>query len=510
MYRKRDDLETLIKSLSNGEKRFLHNTFKGLSASENKPMYLELFEALKASKSDQPNDNHTFSGKVLTTKKRFLYKAIFKHLRQLHDELSVNTIIQNRLTDIEIMYNHSLPDQALILLSKTYNLAVDNEKFGLLLQILDWEKRLNIALEIPTRSVEEIQREEKAVMQRLTQVNNLVSQYSHVMQLKKQYGYVKGTAKGLLEKDILQSPNFVSQSDCLSQKARYYRNLILSVYYWMIYDHQSSFETSAELLTDPTSNILINDYVSGLLQHITSCVCLTRFDEALNGIMFSQMYIEMNYLNESNPFRHLYFAYSTSYRLIIYGYKGERSKTKTTLKYAELKLSENIPLPLETRHVLLGNMMNAYISIDDLAKAENIWKELFAIPATKIRKDIFADLFLVRIFFFMQTKEYDLIPPVADAALRYYRGAKDSRLQFDVEMPIALLFSKAHNFEDRRELQKVFTQCRKIISDFIEKLAMPVPFQEHYSRYLIWIDAIEKEMPFYEAAKEWYGVLHKE
>lgn len=45
---------------------------------------------------------------------------------------------------------------------------------------------------------------------------------------------------------------------------------------------------------------------------------------------------------------------------------------------------------------------------------------------------------------------------------------------------------------------------REIITNFISRVS-DIGFQEHYSRYQIWCDAIENDKPFYKAAQRWYA-----
>ena len=339
MYQKKDDLSALIYSLSNGEKRYLHNVFKEETPTGDKPMYLQLFETLKNRKSQTPNNNSATSGRVLTANKRFLLKHILKNLRTLHEELSTNIILNNKLSDIEIIYNHGLSDQAMVILNKAHRIAEEQEKFSLLLQILDWEKRLAISVNNPVRSIETINEEEIQVLRKMLQINNLVGLYSRIVLLKKKHGYAKGAIREMVETEIIQSVDFPSEKECLSEKAKFYHNLIFSIYYWMTYQHLNEFKSSKALLSEKVHNILISDYVGGIHQHITSCVCLLRFNEALQGLKISQIYIEKNYSNDSNPNKQNYIAHFISYNLIIYGYKGEMAQLSEILWSVKERIS---------------------------------------------------------------------------------------------------------------------------------------------------------------------------
>ncbi|MNU14555.1 hypothetical protein D3C71_26680 [compost metagenome] len=499
MYQKKDDLSVLIESLSNGEKRYLHKIFKAENAGEDKPMYLELFNTIRNAKSQIQKKIPEYTGRVLTANKRFLLKHVLKNLRSLHEELSTNIVLNNRLTDIEIIYNHGLSDQAMVILGKALRLAREQEKFSLLLQLLDWEKRLSIAVNHPERSIEQINIEESHVLSQMLQISNLIGLYSKIILLKKKHGYAKGSIKDIVEIEIVHSPEFPDESHCLSEKASFYRNLILSIYYWMTFQHQLAFGFSKSLLNEQIHNILINDFVDGIHQHITSCVCLLRFDEALNGLRFSQIYIDKHFPFDSNPNKQKYIAHYISYSLIIYSYQGKLSQLKEVLQFAEHKLPQCSFLNNETRQVVLGNMMNAYMGIGDFDQAERIWSML-SYELKDVRRDIYADLFIFRIFFLLHTKQYVLLESASRSALRFYNNQNT----YPFEYPIAHIFSKPHDYSNSKIVDKILNQCTAYIVKYINSLNLPIPFQEHYSRYLIWLNAIGVKTAFYEIAKEWY------
>lgn len=507
MYQKKDDLTALIHSLSSGEKRYLHNTFKEERSNGDAPMYLQLFDTIKNSKSQKQEYNLGFSGRVLTANKRFLLRHILKNLRSLHEEFSSNIVLNNKLSDIEIIYNHGLSDQAMVILNKATRIAREQEKFSLLLQILDWEKRLSIAVNNPIRSIESINEEEILVLKKMLQINNLVGLYSRIVLSKKKYGYAKGSIRESIEDEIIKSRDFPTEKECISEKAKFYHNLILSIYYWMTFQHLKEFETTKALLNEKVHNILISDYVAGVHQHITSCVCLLRFEEALQGLKISRIYIDKNYSNDSNPNKQNYIAHYVSYNLIIYGYKGALAQLSETLRYGEYILPECTSINNETRHVVLGNMMNGYLAIGDLENSERIWHTLFNLEGKDLRKDIFADLFIFRIFFLIQSKEFSLIMTICRSALRYYRISDNPGEQFKFEYPIALLFNKPHEYEDKKTVDNLLKKCASMVNIFIDQLKLPIKFQEHYTRYLIWIQSLLDNEPYYKTASQWHSKI---
>ncbi|HAK29666.1 MAG TPA: hypothetical protein DCO90_10610, partial [Sphingobacterium sp.] len=175
MYRKKDDLEQLIKSLTSSEKAHITKTFK---QSKEDSMYVSLYEEIQNAKSLASPPDSRLRGKVLINKKYVLYETILKHLKQMHATLSPDVEIQNLLADVEILYNHSLAGQAMRLLVKARSIAEINEKYGLYLQVLNWEQKLSIVMNSPLRSIEAIRTEEEDILAKTAQINLLLSFYS--------------------------------------------------------------------------------------------------------------------------------------------------------------------------------------------------------------------------------------------------------------------------------------------------------------------------------------------
>jgi len=148
--------------------------------------------------------------------------------------------------------------------------------------------------------------------------------------------------------------------------------------------------------------------------------------------------------------------------------------------------------------------MVSYMGLHQLDNAREVRERILDMQSVMIRLDIHTDLYFFQLFYLMQSKIYDLIKPAAQAALRFFRKNEDAQKVFAVEMPIALLLSKDHNYEDKKVRAILLAKCRHIVADFISKLRGAINFQEHYSRYMIWFEAIENGIPYHEAAREWF------
>jgi hypothetical protein len=102
----------------------------------------------------------------------FLNKVQFlKSLRGYGEKDSVDIQLQNQLSEIEILYNKKLGALCAILIEKTREMASKQEKFGLLLQVFTWERKLKFLSDRTIRSEREISADEKSVLNKYHNLN---------------------------------------------------------------------------------------------------------------------------------------------------------------------------------------------------------------------------------------------------------------------------------------------------------------------------------------------------
>ncbi len=139
--KKQEQLFYLIKSLSKSEKRNFrrNNTF-----SKN---YLQLFDAIDSQEEYNNNEikdlfkNTKFINQLHVTK-NYLTKQILRSLRNDNSTISVDTRLNNSLSEIEILYKRELFDYCLQLIQKAEKLAEQFEKHNYLNIILNWKRKI--------------------------------------------------------------------------------------------------------------------------------------------------------------------------------------------------------------------------------------------------------------------------------------------------------------------------------------------------------------------------------
>lgn len=145
---KKEELFTLIKSLSKSEKRYF-KLFCGQTASE--ANYLKLFEAIDQQeeyderKIRQKFKSEKFS-KQLHVTKNYLLQLILKSLRNFHSKISKDAELKDALRNVEILYHKELYQQCKTELKKAEAVALAFEINSSLTEVMSWRRKLEQAI----------------------------------------------------------------------------------------------------------------------------------------------------------------------------------------------------------------------------------------------------------------------------------------------------------------------------------------------------------------------------
>lgn len=138
------ELFDLIKSLSKSEKRFFKLSSSLQSGDKN---YLKIFDAIE--KQNEYNEQelkdlfkHETFIKHLPSEKNHLYKLILKSLRNYYAESSISSILRTEIKNIEILLRKGLYKEADKFLQRAKKMAIDNEKFYYVFELINLEKQL--------------------------------------------------------------------------------------------------------------------------------------------------------------------------------------------------------------------------------------------------------------------------------------------------------------------------------------------------------------------------------
>ncbi|MBK8580815.1 MAG: hypothetical protein LKM36_13065 [Flavobacteriales bacterium] len=219
------ELYDLIHSLTKSEKRFfkLHSALQ--SGEKN---YLRLFDAIHAQSGgyDEAALKKQFAKETfiqhLPSEKNHLYKLILKALRSYHAESSVSGQLKQQVSNIEILYNKSLYEEASKVLVRAKRVAKENERYYLWFELLTWEKML---LEEAYQSgnfsndVGELIAEEDIVLGKLRNLAAYHVLYAKINYVFRSGGYVRTPEEHAIVEEISDHPLIKGKNTALSDRA---------------------------------------------------------------------------------------------------------------------------------------------------------------------------------------------------------------------------------------------------------------------------------------------------
>lgn len=181
---KKGNLFSLVKVLDKSEKRYfrIHG-----STSKSDSNYLRLFDFIDAQDSfDELLLKEKFEGEKflhqLHVAKIYLTELILKALRNYYNGKSIYSQVINLLGDIEILYAKELYSLCRQKVKRAKYLCSAYEKESLLLEVLNWERKLNIAMSVEDRSnMKSLLDEEKVSLLKLQEINQYWDLTNRVM-----------------------------------------------------------------------------------------------------------------------------------------------------------------------------------------------------------------------------------------------------------------------------------------------------------------------------------------
>jgi len=501
-YRLRD-LREYINAMSLAEKRyFLTYCREGKSEHED-PYYLRVFSGLAFGSFELPKQEKKMSEQALTSAKRKIFERIKEAMLYFHRNRSEEMMIRNMVGQVEIFfYNHNLPHQSYEILRKAIAIARRSERFDLLLSCLLWERKLCVALNSPVRSLIDIRAEEDSIYGSLMQISQLESLLAAARKMKQEHGYVSDRIKSDLKNSTISSALMPPLDQCTSAKSQFYYNFIHALFYWMVRDHANSYRFTKTLLSRDLQQVMPNDYLDGILEHVTSSFCLAKFEEALTSLEIARLYADKYKLTGVLNYRIKLEAYLNVYGLMIYNFMGNVGKLEETILSSWQQINGN-GLPTESSQVLLGNLMHAYIGVDDPENAIQIWNRLFR-KRSNVRRDVYHSLYLFRLFFLLQKKDYETLAGFATSAYRYYRKTRNSETGFELELQVCLFLKKDWDLSIPGTLESVLIELDRLLLTYIGSIKGTDNFQEHYTFYRLWLECIHRDVKFQLVARQWY------
>lgn len=174
-----DEVFNIIRSMNKNEKGY----FKKLAALDGRPNsnYVRLFDAIdQMDDYDEQAIKTRFSGetfvKQLHVTKNYLHESLRFALVNYHHDNNTEVRLYHLLAQVEILLSRKLIDEAMALIDKAERLALENDKYSILLQLYLYRQR---TYNFQTRSADEIEELQNSIHDAQRKMR-LLSQLFHV------------------------------------------------------------------------------------------------------------------------------------------------------------------------------------------------------------------------------------------------------------------------------------------------------------------------------------------
>jgi hypothetical protein len=489
----KDSLFILIKSLTRNEKGYFKKFVSKYSAAD-KNRYVQLFNIIEAQGEYNEEKVKEKIKKLkenvdLSVLKNYLYHAILKSLRSFHNELSIESKLQDMLKDAEILNTKSLYTDAENILKKALTLARRYQRHTILLDIHLQLYRLIMLTEKNKKEYE------KFIDQYLNEQLEILKAYTEITQyrmLLARIAYLPTLrANGNTEKadielsNILQSALLQKDATFLSYKARFN-------YYWILgvlntfplndqvaaYNYNKTYVRIVE--RDP---LLLSEeivtYIAALNNFMINLVRLKKYDE------FETTLVKLKKIPPRFPMWKLRVMESEwNTGLLYYIKSGEIDKGLEFLKDQEKIFLENESGMSKTMRVGIYDSISVLYFIAGDYSAALKWVNKIILGDWSVRLDVTCFSHLLALFIQFEKKNYDLIEHVYEHT---YRFITNHMGQDGIECLLLKFIKRAVFLSDDKQLPLLLKELKQDMLNHPSENTNP-NFFELFDP-LIWVDS---------------------
>lgn len=491
------NLFLFIKSLTQVEKRYFR-----LFASEfhkGKPINSErLFDAINGQEEyDEKAIKKKFSGdpmgKNLAVEKNYLYSILLKCLRQFHSGWSVTGRIKDLLRDAENLYEKGLYGQCDKLLCKAKKMSYAYGKYGLLMEVFRWEKKLFYTGVGKQRLVPIIEEEQKAL-----RLIEQISEYDMILGRIVEIRHHQGIARNIKEMEaldkLMQHPLLKSDSNANSfdVKMRYYN--IFALFYRATMDYRNGYLLSrkwVELLEQRTERIEESpfNYITAL-HHFLTCVIRENHDEEFYIALEKLKEIPVKYYH-ADTLRIKAFVFVNYHlnRMLFYNLRGVFDKSIEVMPEMEKQLEKcrNV-IDQQLYLELCLQATNGYFGIGDYPKSLLWLRKIVSERASNIRADIHcvARILLLIVEFDYGKKDVTELERMAKSTEHYL---KKRNQMYHLESVLLDFFKNdIPDIVTKQDFQKAFFQLHERLEELKSSSCAIVEMNEYFD-FFSWIES---------------------
>lgn len=472
-------LFNLIKSLSQNEKRYFKRFVNIHSNDGRDKKYMQIFEEIEKSDS---YDGLIIMSKLgwdrtknayYSEKKNYLYNLILKSLRTYHSDQKALYELRAYQTDIDILLEKGLIEEALKRLRKAKKQADKYHYDEIALELSAVERRIN--RRVATQKIIE-QADEKRLIceQYLKKINykyELLAYYERLFLLSKS----KENNEEVKLEDFYKKVQNIYEASDKSYHTEFYYHLSTAVYYRATGDVKNSYKGWKELvnMTNEESFLIEENtfrYIGMINNYLTYCRALGKHQERQDYV---KNFEQINEKKLDNTSKALFFQayYLTELNYLV----GEDDFHKVLelipaiekgLKKYGRNLSEDLKMPI------YFNICYAYLNLDKFEEAHQ-WCNHILMVKSDIRPEIQIGARLIDILLHFQFENYALIESLNRSAKTFFR--KRNALNDYHKLVLSSFLRAANTVPSNRK--EVLIEFYNLLKQFEKRYAKNIFFE---------------------------------
>ncbi len=502
-----DPLFQIIKSLTKAEKRYFKLHVNKQKAGED-TKFLKLFDLIDKQKDYDESKilekEKTIKSQQLSNLKAHLYKQIIQNLRNLNSDEDIDLRIRELIDHSTILYNKCLYDQCVKMLDKAKNLAEKYDKNVLLLEIIEFEKRL-VTKYIRSNIEDKVSLLIKASDQINEKINNINTFSNLTIKLYSFYlkiGFLRNHKDFELVNSFLYSTLPVFQEEQLSFDEKMYLYNSFVGYYFFIQDFERGYEYAKKWVSlfDENNDLIlpkVEMYIRAINNLLVSQSKLHRYDEFKITVRKLNSIIEIPDLKLTENIRLLLFKYSSTHRINRYFMLGEFTEGSKTIPEIAESL-ENFEHLLDTHYVIIFYYKFAcmYFGNSDYKKVIYWLNKIINMKDVDLRSDIHSFARILNLISHYELGNLDLVDYYIRSTYRFLIKKNDLHLF----QKILMKFVRKLNSITRDQLIDAFKDLREQLLPLNDRFYDRRPFI--YFDIISWLESKIENRDIQEIIRE--------
>lgn len=497
---KKEPLFDLIKSMTGLEKRYF-KLYASRHTIGEKNNYLLIYEAVEPLEKYNEEDVKQSLAKDLKIKnfaveKNYLYRLILKSLNSYNRNTSITGKLREKLLNIEILFNKKHYTQALKIVAKTKQAALEYEKYKLLIELIDWQMRIKVVA-ISTWNLkgehEELIKENEGYLHTLINISEFQNLRHQTYLNTSASGQLRREEKKKKVEEILSNKLLQSEENASSIKAKIWFYEIKAVGNYFLGNLEESFLSFKKSLEMTEKSIVYSrdnplNYLSTLNNYLVICISIGNEEEyelTINKVKK----LEKAVTNEDLKSKVFFTRYINETNNVIRRKKYAEMEAVAEGLSSELAIHESNTEEVR-KHILFYNLAGVYMNISQPKMALRWVNKVLNTATPKSRADL---VVATRILALMIHFELGNIDYLENSTKQTRRILKKGDLIHQFEEAFLKFFESAVKDNTREEVKKCLAELQlklqKLENDPLEKNAL------RYFDYFLWVDSQIQGVP---------------